>query len=98
MKPIAPFLTSIAMMLSAGTGSNALPAVSGGAAYSAVQITEQEVEYYLEHCEHRHNVLWVEQLSNGYFMAGIENCGTSTVEVTNGRIVKHLDQNGICND
>lgn len=60
-------------------------------------VSNAAIQRYLENCSHHHTVYWVQDIpgtcnSN----AGIENCGTATVFVSNGIIVGHTDMSGIC--
>ncbi|MBI3500776.1 MAG: hypothetical protein HY063_03195 [Bacteroidetes bacterium] len=73
--------------------------VSAGNASELKQcgVSNAQITSYLQNCSHHHSVFWVSDIpgtcnSN----AGIENCGTATVYVTDGVIVGHVDANGIC--
>lgn len=60
-------------------------------------VTNTQIQRYLEGCSHHHTVYWVSDISGTCnSLAGIENCGTATVFVSEGIIVGHSDANGVC--
>ena len=62
-------------------------------------ITNTQITTYLQTCSHHHTVRYVRDIPGTCNSeAGIENCGTATVYVSDGIIVGHGDQSGYCGD
>jgi hypothetical protein len=60
-------------------------------------VSNSQITAYLQNCSHHHAVLWVTNIEGTCnSKAGIENCGTATVYVTEGVIVGHTDSQGYC--
>lgn len=63
----------------------------------SVGVTEQEVLNYLQGAPHYHWACCAEEIpGTNNWIANIENCGTATVYVSNGRIISHHDNNVHC--
>jgi hypothetical protein len=60
-------------------------------------ITNAQITTYLQNCSHHHTVTYVQDIPGTCnSKAGIENCGTATVYVSDGIIVGHSDEAGYC--
>jgi hypothetical protein len=60
-------------------------------------VTNEQITSYLVNCPHHHSVSWVRDIAGTCnSQAGIENCGTATVYVSDGNIVGHQDNAGYC--
>jgi hypothetical protein len=68
--------------------------------YSKVKqcgVSNEQITSYLQNCSHHHSVSWVRDITGTCnSTAGIENCGTATVYVSEGAIINHTDNGGYC--
>lgn len=77
--------------------SIALAVFSMGAKRVQCGVSNQQIIDYLKNCSHHHTVYWVKDIvGTCNSQAGIENCGTATVGVSDGIIIWHTDAGGIC--
>ena len=100
MKTIKFLLTSLVMMAVLTVSATRTTESTSPESTEMKQcgVSNSQISTYLRNCSHHHTVYWVQDISGTCnSLAGIENCGTATVYVSDGVIIYHADNIGSCN-